>query len=136
MVPLLSLYVSLIHFFSLCVCVCVSSLYPINRETGEENWDAESCQTLPSPAVSHTKCLCSKLSTFAVLAQKAKEPVSDIFTFMTSHHTSVLSSETPSRAENIRRATHECCCRMLQSVWLFSVRAEKVSMLSVPQMPD
>ncbi|XP_056598018.1 adhesion G protein-coupled receptor B2 isoform X9 [Triplophysa dalaica] len=43
-------------------------------ETGEENWDAESCQTLPSPAVSHTKCLCSKLSTFAVLAQKAKEP--------------------------------------------------------------
>ncbi|KAI7799063.1 putative brain-specific angiogenesis inhibitor 2-like [Triplophysa rosa] len=40
----------------------------------EENWDAESCQTLPSPAVSHTKCLCSKLSTFAVLAQKAKEP--------------------------------------------------------------
>ncbi|XP_051728932.1 adhesion G protein-coupled receptor B2 isoform X12 [Ctenopharyngodon idella] len=43
-------------------------------EAGEENWDAESCQTLPSPAVSHTKCLCSKLSTFAVLAQKAKEP--------------------------------------------------------------
>ncbi|XP_051527127.1 adhesion G protein-coupled receptor B2-like isoform X4 [Myxocyprinus asiaticus] len=45
-----------------------------NLETGEENWDTESCQTLPSPAVSHTKCLCSKLSTFAVLAQKAKEP--------------------------------------------------------------
>ncbi|XP_043073620.1 adhesion G protein-coupled receptor B2 isoform X9 [Puntigrus tetrazona] len=45
-----------------------------NPEAGEENWDAESCQTLPSPAVSHTKCLCSKLSTFAVLAQKAKEP--------------------------------------------------------------
>ncbi|XP_048057494.1 adhesion G protein-coupled receptor B2 isoform X7 [Megalobrama amblycephala] len=43
-------------------------------EAGEENWDAESCQTLPTPAVSHTKCLCSKLSTFAVLAQKAKEP--------------------------------------------------------------
>ncbi|XP_016385862.1 adhesion G protein-coupled receptor B2 isoform X2 [Sinocyclocheilus rhinocerous] len=45
-----------------------------NPEAGEENWDAESCQTLPSPTVSHTKCLCSKLSTFAVLAQKAKEP--------------------------------------------------------------
>ncbi|XP_057210063.1 adhesion G protein-coupled receptor B2 isoform X8 [Triplophysa rosa] len=45
-----------------------------NPEADEENWDAESCQTLPSPAVSHTKCLCSKLSTFAVLAQKAKEP--------------------------------------------------------------
>ncbi|XP_016317883.1 adhesion G protein-coupled receptor B2-like isoform X2 [Sinocyclocheilus anshuiensis] len=45
-----------------------------NPEAGEENWDAESCQTLPSLAVSHTKCLCSKLSTFAVLAQKAKEP--------------------------------------------------------------
>uniref|UniRef100_A0A673M1Y8 Adhesion G protein-coupled receptor B2 n=1 Tax=Sinocyclocheilus rhinocerous TaxID=307959 RepID=A0A673M1Y8_9TELE len=56
---------------------------------GEENWDAESCQTFPSPAVSHTKCLCSKLSTFAVLAQKAKEPVSAVFTF--SHHTSPLS---------------------------------------------
>uniref|UniRef100_A0A9J8BVX1 Adhesion G protein-coupled receptor B2 n=1 Tax=Cyprinus carpio carpio TaxID=630221 RepID=A0A9J8BVX1_CYPCA len=64
----------LIHSFFLCVCLCVLSLYPINREAGEENWDAESCQTLPSPAVSHTKCLCSKLSTFAVLAQKAKEP--------------------------------------------------------------
>uniref|UniRef100_A0A9J7Z2N3 Adhesion G protein-coupled receptor B2 n=1 Tax=Cyprinus carpio carpio TaxID=630221 RepID=A0A9J7Z2N3_CYPCA len=55
----------------------VSNLYfylYFNREAGEENWDAEGCQTLPSPAVSHTKCLCSKLSTFAVLAQKAKEP--------------------------------------------------------------
>uniref|UniRef100_A0A671K1U7 Adhesion G protein-coupled receptor B2 n=1 Tax=Sinocyclocheilus anshuiensis TaxID=1608454 RepID=A0A671K1U7_9TELE len=70
----------------------VSTLYfylYFNREAGEENWDAESCQTLPSPTVSHTKCLCSKLSTFAVLAQKAKEPVSAIFTF--SHHTSPLS---------------------------------------------
>uniref|UniRef100_A0A672QN49 Adhesion G protein-coupled receptor B2 n=1 Tax=Sinocyclocheilus grahami TaxID=75366 RepID=A0A672QN49_SINGR len=55
----------------------VSTLYfylYFNREAGEENWDAEGCQTLPSPTVSHTKCLCSKLSTFAVLAQKAKEP--------------------------------------------------------------
>ncbi|KAM9434340.1 adhesion G protein-coupled receptor B2 isoform 7-T7 [Clarias gariepinus] len=42
-------------------------------EAGEENWDAEGCKTLPSPAV-HTKCLCSKISTFAVLAQKAKDP--------------------------------------------------------------
>ncbi|KAL6457464.1 hypothetical protein MHYP_G00344270 [Metynnis hypsauchen] len=44
-----------------------------NPEAGEENWDTEGCQTLPSPAV-HTKCLCSKISTFAVLAQKAKDP--------------------------------------------------------------
>ncbi|XP_066530072.1 adhesion G protein-coupled receptor B2 isoform X1 [Hoplias malabaricus] len=43
-----------------------------SSETGEENWDTEGCQTLPSPAV-HTKCLCSKISTFAVLAQKAKD---------------------------------------------------------------
>uniref|UniRef100_A0A673M3F0 Adhesion G protein-coupled receptor B2 n=1 Tax=Sinocyclocheilus rhinocerous TaxID=307959 RepID=A0A673M3F0_9TELE len=64
----------LIHSFFFVPCLCVLSLYPINREAGEENWDAESCQTFPSPAVSHTKCLCSKLSTFAVLAQKAKEP--------------------------------------------------------------
>ncbi|XP_047672802.1 adhesion G protein-coupled receptor B2 isoform X3 [Tachysurus fulvidraco] len=42
-------------------------------EAGEENWDAESCKTLPSPAA-HTKCLCSKISTFAVLAHKAKDP--------------------------------------------------------------
>uniref|UniRef100_A0A673M3G7 Adhesion G protein-coupled receptor B2 n=1 Tax=Sinocyclocheilus rhinocerous TaxID=307959 RepID=A0A673M3G7_9TELE len=79
----------LIHSFFFVPCLCVLSLYPINREAGEENWDAESCQTFPSPAVSHTKCLCSKLSTFAVLAQKAKEPVSAVFTF--SHHTSPLS---------------------------------------------
>ncbi|XP_049331291.1 adhesion G protein-coupled receptor B2 isoform X3 [Astyanax mexicanus] len=44
-----------------------------NPEAGEEIWDTEGCQTLPSPAV-HTKCLCSKISTFAVLAQKAKDP--------------------------------------------------------------
>ncbi|XP_060721659.1 adhesion G protein-coupled receptor B2 isoform X3 [Tachysurus vachellii] len=42
-------------------------------EAGEENWDAESCKTLPSSAA-HTKCLCSKISTFAVLAHKAKDP--------------------------------------------------------------
>ncbi|KAK3508025.1 hypothetical protein QTP70_010132 [Hemibagrus guttatus] len=45
----------------------------MDNETAEENWDAEGCKTLPSPAV-HTKCLCSKISTFAVLAHKAKEP--------------------------------------------------------------
>ncbi|XP_030645395.1 adhesion G protein-coupled receptor B2 [Chanos chanos] len=45
-----------------------------NPEADEdENWDTEGCQTLPSPAL-HTKCLCSKISTFAVLAQKAKDP--------------------------------------------------------------
>ncbi|TSK28208.1 Adhesion G protein-coupled receptor B2 [Bagarius yarrelli] len=44
-----------------------------STEAGEENWDVEGCKTLPSPTV-HTKCLCSKISTFAVLAQKAKEP--------------------------------------------------------------
>ncbi|XP_046699885.1 adhesion G protein-coupled receptor B2 isoform X5 [Silurus meridionalis] len=42
-------------------------------EAGEENWDAEGCKTIPSPPL-HTKCLCSKISTFAVLAQKAKDP--------------------------------------------------------------
>ncbi|MCJ8749640.1 hypothetical protein PDJAM_G00178550 [Pangasius djambal] len=46
---------------------------PAVSEAGEENWDAEACKTFPSPAV-HTKCLCSKISTFAVLAQKAKDP--------------------------------------------------------------
>ncbi|XP_036371852.1 adhesion G protein-coupled receptor B2 isoform X4 [Megalops cyprinoides] len=43
-----------------------------NPEAGTENWDTEGCQTLPSPAV-HTKCLCSKISTFAVLAQQPKD---------------------------------------------------------------
>ncbi|XP_029104100.1 adhesion G protein-coupled receptor B2 isoform X3 [Scleropages formosus] len=43
-----------------------------SSETGTHNWDTEGCQTLPSPAV-HTKCLCSKLSTFAVLAQLPKD---------------------------------------------------------------
>ncbi|XP_076864650.1 brain-specific angiogenesis inhibitor 2 isoform X5 [Brachyhypopomus gauderio] len=42
-------------------------------EAGGENWDTEGCQTLPSSAL-HTKCLCSKISTFAVLAQRAKDP--------------------------------------------------------------
>uniref|UniRef100_A0A8C7PTR8 Adhesion G protein-coupled receptor B2 n=1 Tax=Oncorhynchus mykiss TaxID=8022 RepID=A0A8C7PTR8_ONCMY len=37
------------------------------------NWDTEGCQTLTSAAV-HTKCLCSRISTYAVLAQQAKDP--------------------------------------------------------------
>ncbi|KAG5264318.1 hypothetical protein AALO_G00252400 [Alosa alosa] len=44
-----------------------------NIEPGEENWESEGCQTLPSPV--HTKCLCNQISTFAVLAQKVKGPV-------------------------------------------------------------
>ncbi|KAA8586112.1 hypothetical protein FQN60_007681, partial [Etheostoma spectabile] len=43
------------------------------REAGAENWGTEGCQTSPSTAV-HTKCLCSKISTYAVLAQQAKDP--------------------------------------------------------------
>uniref|UniRef100_A0A8C9V0W0 Adhesion G protein-coupled receptor B2 n=1 Tax=Scleropages formosus TaxID=113540 RepID=A0A8C9V0W0_SCLFO len=51
----------------------VVELSPVfNVSTGTHNWDTEGCQTLPSPAV-HTKCLCSKLSTFAVLAQLPKD---------------------------------------------------------------
>ncbi|KAI1894992.1 hypothetical protein AGOR_G00101390 [Albula goreensis] len=35
-------------------------------------WDTEGCQTLPSPSL-QTKCLCSKLATFAVIAQQPRE---------------------------------------------------------------
>ncbi|XP_030203361.1 adhesion G protein-coupled receptor B2 isoform X6 [Gadus morhua] len=44
-----------------------------NPEAGAENWGTEGCQTLTSTAV-HTKCLCSRISTYAVLAQQAKDP--------------------------------------------------------------
>ncbi|XP_028452518.1 adhesion G protein-coupled receptor B2 isoform X2 [Perca flavescens] len=44
-----------------------------NPEAGAENWGTEGCQTSPSTAV-HTKCLCSRISTYAVLAQQAKDP--------------------------------------------------------------
>ncbi|XP_069033094.1 adhesion G protein-coupled receptor B2 isoform X4 [Embiotoca jacksoni] len=44
-----------------------------NLETGAENWGTEGCQTLASTTV-HTKCLCSRISTYAVLAQQAKDP--------------------------------------------------------------
>ncbi|XP_035284015.1 adhesion G protein-coupled receptor B2-like isoform X3 [Anguilla anguilla] len=37
-------------------------------------WDTEGCQTLPSPSL-HTKCLCSRLSTFAVLGQQPRAQV-------------------------------------------------------------
>ncbi|XP_055369011.1 adhesion G protein-coupled receptor B2 isoform X2 [Betta splendens] len=46
-----------------------------NPEAGAGNWGTEGCQTLASTAV-HTKCLCSRISTYAVLAQQAKDPVS------------------------------------------------------------
>uniref|UniRef100_A0A673BMT0 Adhesion G protein-coupled receptor B2 n=1 Tax=Sphaeramia orbicularis TaxID=375764 RepID=A0A673BMT0_9TELE len=38
-----------------------------------KNWGTEGCQTLASTTV-HTKCLCSRISTYAVLAQQAKDP--------------------------------------------------------------
>uniref|UniRef100_A0A8C4W5U2 Adhesion G protein-coupled receptor B2 n=1 Tax=Gopherus evgoodei TaxID=1825980 RepID=A0A8C4W5U2_9SAUR len=45
-------------------------------DVGSGNWDTESCQTLETlPA--HTKCLCSYLSTYAVLAQLPKELAMD-----------------------------------------------------------
>uniref|UniRef100_A0A3Q2XIP6 Adhesion G protein-coupled receptor B2 n=1 Tax=Hippocampus comes TaxID=109280 RepID=A0A3Q2XIP6_HIPCM len=46
---------------------------PTSREAGVENWGTEGCQTLTSTTV-QTKCLCSRISTYAVLAQQAKEP--------------------------------------------------------------
>uniref|UniRef100_A0AAZ3RGF8 Adhesion G protein-coupled receptor B2 n=1 Tax=Oncorhynchus tshawytscha TaxID=74940 RepID=A0AAZ3RGF8_ONCTS len=45
----------------------------LHRQAGAKNWDTEGCQTLTSAAV-HTKCLCSRISTYAVLAQQAKDP--------------------------------------------------------------
>uniref|UniRef100_A0A3B5QAV3 Adhesion G protein-coupled receptor B2 n=1 Tax=Xiphophorus maculatus TaxID=8083 RepID=A0A3B5QAV3_XIPMA len=51
------------------------SLFSTSREAGTENWGTEGCQTLASNTV-HTKCLCSRISTYAVLAQQAKDPVS------------------------------------------------------------
>ncbi|CAF99436.1 unnamed protein product, partial [Tetraodon nigroviridis] len=43
------------------------------REAGAENWGTEGCQTVASTTV-HTKCLCSRISTYSVLAQQAKDP--------------------------------------------------------------
>uniref|UniRef100_A0A4W6EAW6 Adhesion G protein-coupled receptor B2 n=1 Tax=Lates calcarifer TaxID=8187 RepID=A0A4W6EAW6_LATCA len=42
---------------------------------GAENWGTEGCQTLASTTV-HTKCLCSRISTYAVLAQQDMGPTS------------------------------------------------------------
>ncbi|KAM8882892.1 adhesion G protein-coupled receptor B2 isoform 22-T22 [Synchiropus picturatus] len=44
-----------------------------NPEAGAENWSTEGCQTLTATSV-HTKCRCSRISTYAVLAQQAKDP--------------------------------------------------------------
>uniref|UniRef100_A0A665WSZ7 Adhesion G protein-coupled receptor B2 n=1 Tax=Echeneis naucrates TaxID=173247 RepID=A0A665WSZ7_ECHNA len=46
-----------------------------SKTSAAENWGTEGCQTLASTTV-HTKCLCSRISTYAVLAQQAKDPVS------------------------------------------------------------
>ncbi|KAJ3609467.1 hypothetical protein NHX12_023988 [Muraenolepis orangiensis] len=44
------------------------------HRSGAESWGTEGCQTLSSTAVHQTKCLCSRISTYAVLAQQAKDP--------------------------------------------------------------
>ncbi|NXG38118.1 AGRB2 protein, partial [Dromaius novaehollandiae] len=52
------------------------ALVPLIRDAGLGNWDAESCQTLETlPAL--TKCQCSQLSTFAVLAQLPRDLAMD-----------------------------------------------------------
>uniref|UniRef100_A0A7N8X9T7 Adhesion G protein-coupled receptor B2 n=1 Tax=Mastacembelus armatus TaxID=205130 RepID=A0A7N8X9T7_9TELE len=51
------------------------TLLSTSREAGAENWGTEGCQTLASTAV-HTKCLCSRISTYAVLAQQDMGPTS------------------------------------------------------------
>uniref|UniRef100_A0A665WRK1 Adhesion G protein-coupled receptor B2 n=1 Tax=Echeneis naucrates TaxID=173247 RepID=A0A665WRK1_ECHNA len=51
----------------------VVELSPLLNVTAAENWGTEGCQTLASTTV-HTKCLCSRISTYAVLAQQAKDP--------------------------------------------------------------
>lgn len=56
-------------------CLCPFVFLPTSREAGAENWGTEGCQTLTSTTV-HTKCLCSRISTYTVLAQQAKDPVS------------------------------------------------------------
>eukprot|EP00066_Takifugu_rubripes_P005198 XP_003969088.2 PREDICTED: brain-specific angiogenesis inhibitor 2 [Takifugu rubripes] len=48
-------------------------ILPAPKEAGAENWGTEGCQTLASTTV-HTKCLCSRISTYSVLAQQAKDP--------------------------------------------------------------
>ncbi|KAM7372969.1 hypothetical protein PAMP_007857 [Pampus punctatissimus] len=65
---------------SLAILLCKVTVYvplppllPTSREAGAENWGTEGCQTLASTTV-HTKCLCSRISTYAVLAQQAEGP--------------------------------------------------------------
>uniref|UniRef100_A0A667WRH8 Adhesion G protein-coupled receptor B2 n=1 Tax=Myripristis murdjan TaxID=586833 RepID=A0A667WRH8_9TELE len=53
----------------------VVELSPLLNVTGAENWGTEGCQTFTSSAV-HTKCLCSRISTYAVLAQQDMGPTS------------------------------------------------------------
>uniref|UniRef100_A0AAQ4NQR6 Adhesion G protein-coupled receptor B2 n=1 Tax=Gasterosteus aculeatus aculeatus TaxID=481459 RepID=A0AAQ4NQR6_GASAC len=53
----------------------VVELAPLFNVTGAENWGTEGCQTLASTTV-HTKCLCSRISTYAVLAQQDMGPTS------------------------------------------------------------
>uniref|UniRef100_A0A674IG67 Adhesion G protein-coupled receptor B2 n=1 Tax=Terrapene triunguis TaxID=2587831 RepID=A0A674IG67_9SAUR len=65
---------------SVCLIILNHSLscspVPLIRDAGSGNWDTESCQTLETlPA--HTKCLCSHLSTYAVLAQLPKDLAMD-----------------------------------------------------------
>uniref|UniRef100_A0A8C3T525 Adhesion G protein-coupled receptor B2 n=1 Tax=Chelydra serpentina TaxID=8475 RepID=A0A8C3T525_CHESE len=65
---------------SVCLIILNHSLscspIPLIRDAGSGNWDTESCQTLETlPA--HTKCLCSHLSTYAVLAQLPKDLAMD-----------------------------------------------------------
>uniref|UniRef100_A0A3Q3KF25 Adhesion G protein-coupled receptor B2 n=1 Tax=Monopterus albus TaxID=43700 RepID=A0A3Q3KF25_MONAL len=57
------------------LCSPPPPLLSTSREAGTENWGTEGCQTLASTTV-HTKCLCSRISTYAVLAQQTKDPVS------------------------------------------------------------
>uniref|UniRef100_A0A8D2KZL1 Adhesion G protein-coupled receptor B2 n=1 Tax=Varanus komodoensis TaxID=61221 RepID=A0A8D2KZL1_VARKO len=51
---------------------CVTWEY---TKVGAGNWDTESCQTVETLSA-HTKCQCSQLSTFAVIAQLPKDLVS------------------------------------------------------------
>ncbi|XP_066494135.1 adhesion G protein-coupled receptor B2 isoform X5 [Tiliqua scincoides] len=54
---------------------CVTWEY-IKAEVGSGNWDTESCQTVETLSA-HTKCQCSQLSTFAVVAQLPKDLTMD-----------------------------------------------------------
>uniref|UniRef100_A0A8D0HFR7 Adhesion G protein-coupled receptor B2 n=1 Tax=Sphenodon punctatus TaxID=8508 RepID=A0A8D0HFR7_SPHPU len=55
---------------------CVTWEY-VKTDAGSGNWDSESCQTLETLSA-HTKCQCSRLSTFAVIAQLPKDLAMDL----------------------------------------------------------